>query len=122
MEETNQLVDLTNQMLISFFDTEIECNEEKESEKEDQILLDIQKEKSENESIKTVSSNIKACISLSLGEMIDKAMNYKMNDIFISKMQLKIEQKFIKYHSKKTLSIIKGIEKYGKSCNAEFFL
>ena len=117
MEETNQLVDLTNQMLISFFDTEIECNEEKESEKEDQILLDIQKEKSENESIKTVSSNIKACISLSLGEMMDKA-----NDIFISKMQLKIEQKFIKYHSKKTLSIIKGIEKYGKSCNAEFFL
>ena len=79
------------------FNTEIECNEEKESDKEDQILLDIQKEKSENESIKTVSSNIKACISLSLGEMMDKAMNYKMNDIFISKMQSKIEQKFIKY-------------------------
>lgn len=29
--------------------------------------------------------------------MMDKAMNYKMNDIFISKMQSKIEQKFIKY-------------------------
>lgn len=121
MEESNQLVDLTNQILISFFDTEIECNEENEFEKEDQILLDIQNEKPENTSANSVSDDAETNNSLNRDEIIEKIMSYKMNDIFISKMQTKIEKKFINYQSKKTLSIIKNIEKYGISCYAEFF-
>lgn len=54
MDESNQPVDLTNQMLISNFDTEIVCNEENESEKEDQTLLDIKKDELENASLKEV--------------------------------------------------------------------
>lgn len=121
MDESNQLVDLTNQMLISFFDTEIECNEENESEKEDQTLLDIKTEKSQNASVKAVSNNDEVYISPKKDEIIEKTMSYKMNDIFIFKMQTKIEKKFINYQSIKTLSIIKNIEKYGISCYAEFF-
>lgn len=115
MDESNQLVDLTNQMLISYFDTEIVCNEENESEKEDQTLLDIKKDELENASLKEVSNNDETFSLPNKNEIIEKTMSYKMNDIFISKMESKIEQKFINYQTIKTKSIIKNIEKYGIS-------
>lgn len=121
MDESNQLVDVTNQMLISYFDTEIVCNEENESEKEDQTLLDIKKDELENASLKEVSNNDETFSLPNKNEIIEKTMSYKMNDIFISKMESKIEQEFINYQTIKTKSIIKNIEKYGISRYAEFF-